>query len=341
MASLTGARPQVGPDAADTRDERSKWPRLTWSQSFVQPKSLMTERFEMTPLSPPRAAASPCRQRFRTLVACTLLTAFAGLAEVHAETVRVGGTGSAIGTMERLGEAYRKTQPSFRLEVVPNLGSSGGIKALSSGAIQIAMTSRPLKPAESATGLRAIEYGRTPFVVATTHAAVKNVSTSELAALYGGQRTRWNDGTPVRLVLRPASDGDSELLAAFSPEVRAALEQAQKREGMVLGMTDQETVDAIERLPGGLGTASMALLLSEKRRALPLAIDGVEPTPANVASGRYPHVKPMYVVLRSDAPEAARRFVDFIGSDAGRKLLAELGHVVPSAGPDAVRGTRP
>lgn len=76
----------------------------------------------------------------------------------------------------------------------------------------------------------------------------------------------------------------------------------------------------------------MALLLSEQRRAVPLAIDGVAPTLANVASGRYPHAKPMYLVLRADAPEAARRFVEYVGSDAARKLLTELGHAIPSTG---------
>jgi phosphate transport system substrate-binding protein len=94
-------------------------------------------------------------------------------------------------------------------------------------------------------------------------------------------------------------------------------------------MTDQEAVDAIERLPGGLGTASMSLLLSEQRRAQALALDGVAPTLAHVESGRYPFVKTMQLVLRADAPPAVTRFVTFIGSPAGRRVLAETGHVPP------------
>lgn len=253
------------------------------------------------------------------------------MAGASAETVRLGGTGSAIGTMQRLGEAYQKIDPAFRLEVVPNLGSSGGVKAVSSGAVQIGATSRPLKAEEVAAGLRAIEYGRTAFVLATAKPGVKGLSLNEVAEYFHG-RAQWGDGTPVRLVLRPASDGDSMLLAQFSPGIKAALAQAQSREGMVTAMTDQEAVDAIERLPGSLGTASMALLLSERRRAVPLAVDGIEPSLANVSSGRYPHVKPMYLVLRGDAPEGVRRFVDFIGSPAGRKILTDLGHIAPEAG---------
>ena len=263
---------------------------------------------------------------------CALLAALVAASAVRAETVRLGGTGAAIGTMQRLGEAYRKIDPEFRLEIVPNLGSSGGIKAVSSGAIQIGVASRGLKSEESAAGLRAFEYGRTAFVLATSKPGVQNLSLREVAEIYAGSRAQWSDGTPVRLVLRPPSDGDSALLAQFSSEVKAALAQAQAREGMVMAMTDQDTVDAIERLAGGLGTASMALLLSEQRRAQPLSIDGVAPTLVNVASGRYPYLKPMYAVLRHDAPQVARKFVEFLGSEAGRKALAGLGHIAPGGG---------
>jgi phosphate transport system substrate-binding protein len=249
----------------------------------------------------------------------------------HAETLRVGGTGSAIGTLQRLGQAYQSVDPAFQLEVVPNLGSTGGIKALRSGATHIAVVSRPLKPDETSAGLRSIDYGRTPFVLATAKPGVRNLSLREVAEIYAGRRTQWPDGSPVRLVLRPASDGDTTQLASFSDDIQAALKLALAREGMVMAMTDQEAVDAIERLPGGLGTASVALLLAERRRAAPLAIDGVEPTLANVASGRYPHAKTLSLVLRQDASPTARKFVDFVISAQGRKLLAELGHLPPAS----------
>lgn len=247
----------------------------------------------------------------------------------RADALRFGGTGSAIGTIKRLALAYQQVDPGFQLELVPNLGSSGGLKALGSGAIQLAAVSRPLRPEESAAGLRSLEYGRTAFVLATRKEGVTGLTRQQVADLYAGRQARWPDGQAVRLVLRPASDADAVLLASFSPEIKAGVEAAQAREGMVLGMTDQETVDAIERLPGGLGTASVALLLSEQRQARALAIDGVAPTLAHVESGRYPYIKTMHLVMRADAPAALTRFVAFVGSAAGRRVLAETGHVPP------------
>ena len=63
-----------------------------------------------------------------------------------AETIKIGGTGSALGDMTRLAEAYMRANPDTKVVVLPSLGSAGGIKALRAGAIDIALTTDPLQP---------------------------------------------------------------------------------------------------------------------------------------------------------------------------------------------------
>ena len=243
----------------------------------------------------------------------------------RADTVRLGGTGAALTTMALLAQAYKKLDPTFQLEIVANLGSSGGIKALTTGATQMAVASRAIKAEELAAGLHAVEYGRTAFVLATAKDTVQGLTLTQIADLYAGKQTKWGDGQPVRLVLRPPSDGDTALLASFSSGVKIALATAMAREGMFTAMTDQDSADAIERLPGGLGTSSLALLTAEHRRARALPIDGIAPTVANVASGRYPYVKPLYLVFKDGAPASVTQFIAFVGSPAGKRILTESG----------------
>lgn len=255
----------------------------------------------------------------------------------RAETVRLGGTGAALRTMAVLAQAYKKVDPSFQLEIVPNLGSNGGIKALTAGAIQIAVASRVIKAEELAAGVHAFEYGRTAFVLATAKDNVRALTLTQIADLYAGRQTKWSDGQPVRLVLRPANDGDTPLLASFSQGVKDALAIAMARPGMVTAMTDQDSADTIERLPGGLGTSSLALLMSEQRRARALPIDGVEPTVGNVANGQYPYAKPLYLLFKDGAPASVLQFIAFVGSEAGRRILTDTGtdvttaHIAPPA----------
>ena len=259
------------------------------------------------------------------LLICGML-AVSGTA--FADTVRIGGTGAALGTVKLLAEALSKVDPQFSLEVVPNLGSNGGLKALARDAIQLAVISRPIKPEEAAQGLVAIEYGKTPFVLATATPGIGGLDLGQIAEIYAGKRTVWPDGTPIRLVLRPANDGDTDYLAAFSPAVKEGLARAMAREGMVTGVTDQESANEIERLKGGFGSSSLALIKSEKRHLVALPIGGVAPSVANLANGTYPYTKPMYMVTKGTMPAAVAKFIAFVRSAEGRRILVDNGHWV-------------
>lgn len=275
---------------------------------------------------------------FRGVAACAMALC---LLPAGAETVRLGGTGSAIGSLKRLAQAYQAVDPEFRLDVVPNLGSSGGIRAVQNGTIVLGASSRPLKAEETAAGLQAFEYGRSAFVVITSKPGVGNISRQTLAELLAGRQTHWADGQVARVVLRPSNDMDSGLLASLSPEVKTALEAAYRRDGMVISLTDQEAVDAVERLPGGIGTSTMALLISEQRTARAVTIDGVEPSPENIVGGRYPLSKTMYLVHKGTTSGAAARFLDFIRSPAGRRVLAQSGHFFDPAAPQRTAANGP
>ncbi len=281
------------------------------------------------------AARQTWRQGLALLIGVFFLSA------ASAQVVRLGGTGAALGSMALLAKAYQQREPGFQFEIVPNLGSAGGVRALNAGAIQLAVIGRALKPQETATGLQLLPYGQTAFVLISNKAGIEGMSLAQLAEIYAGKSPRWSDGQIVRLVLRPAADGDTALLAAFSPSMKTGLEAAQAREGMVVAMTDQDSVDAVERLPGALGTTSLSLLLSERRRARALAIDGVAPTIENMASGRYPYLKTMYLASKPDAPASVGKFVAFVRSDAGRRILVETGHIgVPAGAPSVLAAKR-
>lgn len=261
------------------------------------------------------------------LLVCTL----AGGHAARAEPVRTGGTGTSLGTMRILAAAYARHAPDFALEIVPNLGNTGGLKALERGAVHFAVASRPLTPQESARGLIPLEFGRTPFVIATGRKDVMGLSMVQIADLYAGRQAAWRDGTPVRLVLRPGNDVNTVQLGAFSPMVKTALATAMSRPGMVVGVTDYESASHIARLPGAIGTTSLALILAEKLPIRPLAIDGAMPSVKNLARGSYPYFKTLYIVTRGEPAEPVAGFIAFVRSPEGRNILTEHGHWVADA----------
>lgn len=243
-----------------------------------------------------------------------------------ADTVKTGGTGSGLGVMKVLAEAYQASRPDTRIMIVPSLGSSGGIKATAAGVLDIGLSGRPLKPAERGLPLTEREVARTPLVLASMRAH-SGFTPQDIARIFEGTLNTWPDGSALRPVLRPESDSETQLLRAISPAIDRALTLAHARPGVHVAVTDQDSADAIEQIPGALGTTTLALILSEKRRIKALPLNGVAPSVPALASGNYPYYKPLYVVMPHNPSEAARDFVAFILSGQGARILADKGYL--------------
>ena len=102
----------------------------------------------------------------RSLSVALGLVAFSPAAS--ADGLRIGGTGVALGGMSLLAEAFEAAHPDTEIEVLPSLGSSGGVKALLAGAIDLSVSSRALKDAETEKGAIARLYATTPLAVVTS-----------------------------------------------------------------------------------------------------------------------------------------------------------------------------
>lgn len=262
------------------------------------------------------------------LVALVLL--LASSVGAAAETLKIGGTGTAFGTMRRLVDEFTARNPDMDVTILPTLGSSGGMRALGAGAIDVALTSRPMTESERSLGATEIEYARTPLVFAVSNRSnVTAISSRELADIYTGKLVTWADGSPVRIVLRQATDSDTEIVKTISPEIRRGLDAAEARPGVRFAATDQDAADDLERIPGAIGPISLAVIVSEKRALRALTLDGKEPTPAGAASGAYPHYKRLFLVPGPKRSTAVERFVAFVQSAAGQEIIAGNGQWIP------------
>lgn len=240
--------------------------------------------------------------------------------------LRIGSTGASAGTLTLALSALTQRGMRITPKVVSTLGCSGSLRAVEQKALDLALISRPLRVDERMRGLVAYEYGRTPFVLATSVEGVAGLTRKQLAEMIEKPTARWPDGTPVRLVLRPRSDGDSELLASMGAVIQIALDNALARKGMVMAITDNEAAAAITRLRGGLGTCSLALLRSGAYSLNPLALDGVAPTVANVNNASYRIVNRMHLATLGAPAGLANELISYLQSTEGLAMLDLLGH---------------
>jgi phosphate transport system substrate-binding protein len=250
------------------------------------------------------------------------------------ETVRVAGTGASLGLMRTLAQEFSRQRPDIRVSVVATLGSSGSIVAVRENAIDLGVSSRPLNQEETESGLKSHSFASTPFVIAANpEVAVPGLSLQQLAAIFTGESARWPDGVPVRLILRPQRDFDTGALRRMSEEMNRAVTFAQGRHGLTVAITDQDSADALEKVPGSLGTSSLALIVTEGRKIKPLAIDGVAPSVEGLRTGVYPFAKPLLLVTSGSPTAATQAFIAFLRSPATGDMLARYGALTASGGP--------
>ncbi len=246
------------------------------------------------------------------------------------QTIKIGGTGSALGSMKLLAAGFQKNYPGNNVVVLPSLGSGGGIKAVLHKALDIGLSTRALTPKEKEQGGKALIYSRTPFFFATslTTDCPIDLSLPELVEIYSGFTANWPCGQPIRLILRSEKEKDTVLMKAISHKMKRAMEVALSRKGMIYTVTDQETLDHIERIPGALGTTTLAQYLSEKRPIKPLSLEGVEPTVDNLTLGKYRYFITHRLIIGPSLSPAARQFIEYLFSHEGRLTLSELGHLI-------------
>jgi phosphate transport system substrate-binding protein len=256
------------------------------------------------------------------LAACALgLAVLVAAPPSLAERVRVGGSGMGLAAMRALGERA----PALELEVMPSLGTHGGLRALAAGAIDLALAARELKADEAVAGFREAACFATPLVFATSHPHPGAITRAALPRLYAEPSPTWPDGSRLRVILRSRDGSEVPFLVARIPELAAAFEAAYRRPGIPIGATDQENAELAEQTAGSLATITLLQLRSEWLNLLPIALDGVVPSRATLASGEYPLAMRLCLVLPAQPTAAASRFAAFVGSEAGVALMRSFG----------------
>ncbi len=253
--------------------------------------------------------------------------------QVLAEALRIGGTGSLVPVFESLAEAYRGLQHRVAITVLPTLGSTGGINALRAGAVDLALSARPLSGDESNAGLRAHQLARTAMVFVTSRRlANPTLDQSQIVGLFSGTVRHWPDGSPVRLILRPPGDSDTAILVERYPLLGPGLEASRRHRGIPVAGTDQETVDLAASRDGTFTTSTLIMVRDRAPSLTVFRVDGIQPDLDTIADGSYPLLRDYWVVTGEEPGSAISGFLDFLRSDDASRILRDHGALPLAAG---------
>jgi phosphate transport system substrate-binding protein len=277
------------------------------------------------------------------LVAAAVILAVFAYAGAGGKNIVMEGSTTVLPIAQAAAEAFMGQNPGVEISVRGG-GSGVGIAALIKGAVDIANASRNMKPEEIQAATRN-NPGRAPKETVVGHDALaiyvhkdnplSEITLEQLAQIYveGGTTARWSqlgvkipgasDDTIVR-VSRQSSSGTYEF---FRQHVLG-----EKDFGM--GSLDLNGSKEVVQLVGstrtaigysGMGYATPAvkvLGVSTKKGERAFL-----PTAENTINKSYPMARSLLVYTLGEPQGEVKKYVDWILSDAGQRILAESGYV--------------
>lgn len=257
-------------------------------------------------------------------------------------TIQVKGSDTMVNVAQAWAEEYKNMEPSVKIEVSGG-GSGVGISALTRGTIEIANSSRNIKPQE--IQLVKQNTGKDPveFVLGFDALAIfvhkdnpiNHISFEQLAKIYAedGSITRWSQlgitipeekNDKIVRISRQSSSGTYE----FFREV--VLHNQDFKLGSLDMNGSKEVVELVGRTKTAIGYSGMGyatnevkmLSISTRESETPVA-----PTIENAQNKSYPLARSLLVYTLGQPEGAVKKYIYWMMSIAGQQILSINGYV--------------
>lgn len=280
--------------------------------------------------------ASACLQdlqigRIAPFIVGALFMSMASIADADAlKWTGCGITKKAF--ISELAAAYeKKTGTEIKLS---GGGATKGIRAASAGTTDIGGTCRhwlkgvsgEVNPQEKNAELIQVAWDALVVIVHPDN-EVDNISVEQLKGIYDGKITNWSElGGADRPIGVIARDGkNSGVGYMFRQLVFSDPQYSIKARALKVKSTGplEKKVEKVKTSIAIDGISS-----AKKRKVKFLSLDGVAPTKENIAAGKYPLYRPLYLALNKANPSAeGRKFIDFALSPEGQQIISQQGTV--------------
>lgn len=209
-------------------------------------------------------------------------------------------------------------------------GSVVGLEDLKSGKVDFAASCRHSLPGDP-TDIEFIQvaWDALVFIVHKSN-TLDNISLDDVNAIYDGKITNW----------KQLKGGDAPIKLFISrPQKVHGLSgvETSTKEMVLKGHTPVETPRTVFLASTGIveqmvettadGFATTGFSSTRKRNVKMLKLDGIYPDKKNIARGKYPLKRPLFLLIPKYSKPETKKFIDFVLSKQGQKLISSYGAV--------------
>jgi phosphate transport system substrate-binding protein len=221
--------------------------------------------------------------------------------------------------LEKLAKEYEKDTGIY--VSVSGGGATKGIRDAAGNKVQIGGTCRhSIGAAEEKDAKLNIVAWDALAVIVHKNNPIKNISEADLKKVLIGQITNWKQlggqNKPIQVLARKGKISGVGLMVRELIFGNANTEFSPKAARYSYTGPLEEAVEKIENAIAITGISS-----GRKRDLKIIAINKMEPTYQNIASGSYPYFRPLYLATNVNASKEAQDFITYAVSDKGQAII--------------------
>lgn len=266
------------------------------------------------------------RSRLNVVVTVLLMHAAQAYA---AEKIVIDGSTGVTPLVAALAKAYQAGNPAVAIEIGKGLGTKARITALNEGKIDIAMASHGLNAVEiQKQGMVVHEIAKAAVVFGVnTSVPVGALTEAQVCDIYSTRTKNWSElggpDLPIVAMTRPDSEVDTEVVR----ERISCLSKLKMPDSLKVMPKAGEMAQGLSATSGAIGMTTMTVVEQSQGRVKPITLGGIAPTAENVEGKRYLLTRDSFLVVKAPPSPAVARFVEFVRSPAGAKVIAANGAV--------------
>lgn len=268
-------------------------------------------------------------QFVRRFTACLIGAAWVLGAQAQSEKIVIDGSTGVTPLVEALAQAYREQNPGTTIEIGKGLGTRARIVALNEGRIDIAMASHGLNIADiTRQGMAVLEIAKIAVVFGVNAGvAVGNLADNQICDIYSGKVTNWKAVGGADFAIVPLTRPESEVDTEVVRDKVACLKGLKFPETVKVAPKAPEMARALAATAGAIGMTTTTLVEQSQGRIKALSLGGVAPSAQNVQNKAYALTRDSFLVTKSASASSVARFLAFVRSPAGEKIILANGAV--------------
>lgn len=174
----------------------------------------------------------------------------------------IGGSTTIEPIMNELVKAYKEKYSDRTVNITVSAGGSGvGASNTINGTFDIGMCSRNLSDSEKAQGLVETAIALDGVAVIVNGVGVENLTMEQIAKIFSGEITNWNQvggvDKPIAVIVRDDSSGTRE---CFDKAMEGALEGWELKSGVPEQSSTNGVITMVQNTPGSIGYISVGAL---------------------------------------------------------------------------------